>query len=214
MSESATYGLGSLVWRARRPFHPQRVAEFLASAPMKRVERMKGFAWIATRPRMRCILQPVGRRARLDPARPWWAFVAEGQWPADPASRSAIERTWVRRWGICGRNWRSSASLSSAASNERCSATRNSRCAKRAGSSSPTRCRRGRSQRTWALQRSRVDAATGPSAARAETGRARRPLSSRRPQGRRARACARGPSSTRPPRSKRVVRRASPRWTA
>lgn len=99
VSESETYGIGSFVWRARRPFHPQRLADFLASAPMKRVERMKGFAWIATRPRVRCILQSAGRHASLDPAGPWWALVPEERWPADPASRAAIERTWDAQMG-------------------------------------------------------------------------------------------------------------------
>jgi G3E family GTPase len=97
--ESEAFGLGSFVFRARRPLDPARLMEFLQSPLMKRVVRAKGFLWLATRPRIRTLLQTAGQQATLDPVGPCWALIPEEQWPTDPETRERIERTWDPDFG-------------------------------------------------------------------------------------------------------------------
>lgn len=92
--ESETFGLGSYVFRARRPLDPAKLMGFLQSPLMRRIVRAKGFLWLATRPRIRTLLQTAGQQATLDPVGPWWALIPEEEWPTDPESRERIERSW------------------------------------------------------------------------------------------------------------------------
>lgn len=48
MPESDAYGIGSFVWRVRRPLHPERFMQFLNS-DWEGVLRAKGYFWLATR---------------------------------------------------------------------------------------------------------------------------------------------------------------------
>ncbi len=47
--ETEAYGIHSFVYRARRPFHPEKFEEFINS-PWPGVIRSKGFFWLASRP--------------------------------------------------------------------------------------------------------------------------------------------------------------------
>ncbi|MEO0649747.1 MAG: GTP-binding protein, partial [Planctomycetota bacterium] len=97
--ESEAFGLGSYVFRARRPLKPAKLMEFLQSPLMKQVVRAKGFLWLATRPRIRTLLQTAGQQATLDPVGPWWALIPEEEWPTDPEIRERIERSWDPDYG-------------------------------------------------------------------------------------------------------------------
>ena len=92
--ESEEFGLGSYVFRARRPLDPGKLMGFLQSPLMRQVMRAKGFLWLATRPRIRTMLQTAGQQAVLDPVGPWWALIPEEEWPTDKESRERIERSW------------------------------------------------------------------------------------------------------------------------
>ena len=97
--ESEEFGLGSFVFRARRPMHPQRLMTFLQSKMMARVSRSKGFLWIATRPRVRTLLQSAGQQATIDPAGPWWALIPREEWPTDEEMLARIEKSWDKDYG-------------------------------------------------------------------------------------------------------------------
>lgn len=97
--ESEAFGFGSYVFRARRPFHPARLMTFLQSPLMRRVLRSKGFAWLASRPRWKALVQTAGTQAAILPAGTWWALLPEDQWPSEGEALEHIRQVWDADFG-------------------------------------------------------------------------------------------------------------------
>lgn len=91
--ETEEYGISSFVYRARKPFHPQRFFDFVNSE-WKGVIRSKGFFWLASNPEFAGSWSQAGAMARHGVAGYWWAAVPDEHWPEDQNSRDAIERNW------------------------------------------------------------------------------------------------------------------------
>ena len=100
--ESTEYGIGSFVFRARRPFHPRRLLEVLSSPMAAGLLRSKGFLWIATRPRHCAIFHQAGKQMRLDPGPLWWALQPPEAWPTDPEEVRQIRAAWDPELGDLG----------------------------------------------------------------------------------------------------------------
>ncbi|MFI4874356.1 MAG: GTP-binding protein, partial [Blastopirellula sp. JB062] len=98
--EAEEYGVGSFVYRARRPFHPQRFYDRL-SQDWNGVLRSKGFFWLASRLDKTGVWSQAGRVARLDFGGFWWAAIPETHWPNEDFKRRQIEAIWHPEVGDC-----------------------------------------------------------------------------------------------------------------
>jgi G3E family GTPase len=96
--ESEEYGISSFVFRARRPFHPQRLHSLFAS-DWDCVVRSKGFFWLASRPSEVGSWSQAGVHCQIGRAGYWWAAMARDRWPDDPALQAEITNGWEEPWG-------------------------------------------------------------------------------------------------------------------
>jgi G3E family GTPase len=99
-NEVEEYGIRSIVFRSRLPFHPQRFYDRLSSE-WSGVLRSKGFFWLASRVDRIGVWSQAGRVARLDVAGFWWASVPREEWPQTPGFSEAIMKTWDPAVGDC-----------------------------------------------------------------------------------------------------------------
>lgn len=98
VSESEQYGITSFVYRARKPFHPQRLWDFI-HASWEGVLRSKGYFWLASRPAFVGSWSQAGPVTRYGAAGYWWAAVPSDNWPQDAERRDDIERGWDPVYG-------------------------------------------------------------------------------------------------------------------
>lgn len=68
--ETEEYGIGSFVFRSQRPFHPERLMEWILEWPVE-VVRAKGFLWIATRDDAAALLSQAGPSLSIERAGMW-----------------------------------------------------------------------------------------------------------------------------------------------
>ncbi|PLV63840.1 zinc metallochaperone GTPase ZigA [Erwinia sp. B116] len=91
--ETEEYGISHFVWRARRPFHPQRFWEFF-SGELRGIVRSKGFFWLASRPDFAGNWSQAGGVSHQGLAGRWWAAVPPERWPEDEDLRLSIMQNW------------------------------------------------------------------------------------------------------------------------
>ncbi|MBU6487698.1 MAG: GTP-binding protein [Burkholderiales bacterium] len=93
VSEADQYGIGSFVYRARRPFNAERLWRLLHEE-WQGVLRSKGFFWLATRNDVAGSLSQAGGVCRHGPAGMWWAAQPRAEWPQDDELAAEIAADW------------------------------------------------------------------------------------------------------------------------
>ncbi|CAG9175847.1 zinc metallochaperone GTPase ZigA [Cupriavidus respiraculi] len=91
--ESEEYGIGSFVYRRRRPFHPRRFADLIHTEWLREhgtVLRSKGFFWLATRMDTAGTWGQAGGVCRHGGAGAWWAAIDPAEWPDDDETLAGI----------------------------------------------------------------------------------------------------------------------------
>ena len=92
------YGVGSFVYRARRPFHPQRFEAFLRLTWLGLI-RAKGLFWLATRTAHVGELSLAGAVMRTGAMAYWWAAVPKDRWPDHSDWTKRMRARWAVSWG-------------------------------------------------------------------------------------------------------------------
>jgi G3E family GTPase len=96
--ETEEYGIGSFVYRARKPFHPERLWRAI-DAGLPGVLRAKGFFWVATRPDLVGTWSQAGQLLEVNPGGYWYAATDPEHWDVDDEERALIESHWAPEVG-------------------------------------------------------------------------------------------------------------------
>ena len=101
LKETEEYGISSFVYRARRPFHPDRFHEFwVTNESASSILRSKGYFWLASRHSLAGFWSQAGGVISADPGGQWWAETPRDDWPLeDPQQIAEIESIWDEKVG-------------------------------------------------------------------------------------------------------------------
>jgi len=100
--ETEEYGIGSMVFRSKIPFHTERFWEFATSKFPANIIRSKGLFWMSSRPSQALIWSSAGGSLKTDPAGVWWAFMPFSDrinYTAFIDNQTFIEADWHPEFG-------------------------------------------------------------------------------------------------------------------
>lgn len=98
--ETEEYGISSFVYRARKPFHPERFWDLIHSEEgWENIVRSKGFFWLATRPEFTGMWSQAGLSCRYEAIGLWWVMADESEWPEDENFIAEIKKNFEGEYG-------------------------------------------------------------------------------------------------------------------
>ncbi len=100
--ETEEYGIGSFVYRSKKPFDPERFWHYVQYGFPSTIIRSKGLFWMASRPDQALIWGQAGGSLRTDSAGVWWSsmsFQQRTQYLAFLENQEQIESDWDHRFG-------------------------------------------------------------------------------------------------------------------
>lgn len=98
LPESEEYGIRSFVYRARRPFHPERFWKVI-NRDWPGVIRSKGFFWLASHNDEVGLWSQAGNASRAEPVGLWYAALPRDEWEAEEETRQIVESLWLDEIG-------------------------------------------------------------------------------------------------------------------
>jgi len=96
------YGIGSMVFRSTKPFHPERFWNFATSGFPANFIRSKGLFWLASRPSQALIWSSAGGSPKTYSAGVWWASMPFSERINNAAfgdNQASIESDWHPEFG-------------------------------------------------------------------------------------------------------------------
>jgi G3E family GTPase len=100
--ETDEYGIGSMVFRSKIPFHPERFWDFATAGFPANILRSKGLFWLSSRPDQALIWSSAGGSLKTDPAGVWWASMPYSEltnYEAFVDNQDSIESDWHLDFG-------------------------------------------------------------------------------------------------------------------
>jgi len=100
--ETEEYGISSMVFRSARPFHPERLWNYLNAEFPSNIIRTKGLFWLAAMPDYALNFSQAGGSLRMENAGNWWAAIPFGErinYVDFVENKKDIEARWDKRFG-------------------------------------------------------------------------------------------------------------------
>jgi len=100
--ETEEYGIGSITFRSKRPFHAERFLDFVNKKFPQNIIRSKGLFWLASRPDQALVWSSAGGSCKVDAAGVWWASMSFGERIGNPTfvqNQKQIESNWDTAFG-------------------------------------------------------------------------------------------------------------------